>query len=300
MKRLITKIILFCSILLLIKAILFFSNKGEHGYRKSGFAARAFNTVFIGSSRTKHSIIPAYFDALNGGETDSYNFGINSAIPPETIDECEKLIEQTPSLKHIFFELSGDSSNYVYAESLEIFSFEKYLNDVKDLPAAKFSEYHNAIFLNLFQPRFSIAFADYNVSYQEVIERGEISIQKALSPETIEQSRQLNLQIEREIAERDFILRENYLNRISRLTEIAESKQIKIYFYIPPRLQSKHEFELVSPIYQRLDKKYKLAVAHFDDSLYKTEVSLDNLHLNTAGAKRFTEILSDAYKKHGR
>src|SRR5688500_4384064 len=116
MKRLIIKSALFCLILLAIKMPLVILYKDEPDYRRFIFASRDFNTVFVGSSRTKHAIIPAYFDSLTSGETKSYNFGIEGALPPYTIDECEELIRNKSSLKYLFFELSGNSYYFVPEE----------------------------------------------------------------------------------------------------------------------------------------------------------------------------------------
>ena len=79
---------------------------------------------------------------------------------------------------------------------------------------------------------------------------------------------------------------------------MAESKGIKIYFFIPPRLRNDQELETVFPIYQKLDKKYKLGADHFNETLYREETSLDELHLNFAGAAMFTEKASEAFNRH--
>ena len=285
-------------LLLIIKLPFVIFYEDELGYRKNGFAARDFNTVFVGSSRTKRSVIPAYFDSLTSAETDSYNFGIGAALPPYTIDECEELIRHKSSLKYVFFELSGEGYGFVPEEPWKSFSYRKYSEVLKNLPASDFAMFHNILALNIVKPKMSPSSSDYNLPLENVFKTGGFNSQAKLSSEKIEMLRRHNLQIEQEKTDSRFPLNENYWKRILRLIELAESKKIKIYFFIPPRLQSEQEVETVHPVYHKLEEKYKLGVNHYDEFFYREEGSLDDFHLNFAGAKLFTEKISEAFKNH--
>jgi hypothetical protein len=105
----------------------------------------------------------------------------------------------------------------------------------------------------------------------------------------------LNLQIEREIPEMLTAYNEMYWHRVTRLITLAESKQIQVRFFIPPRLKTENEIKMVYPIYKKLDEKHKLRVAHDDDSLYQADTSFDYSHLNYRGSKRFTELMAAAF-----
>lgn len=76
MGRLVIKAAILVTILIIIKAPFFYAFKSDADQLKAGLEAREFNTVFLGSSRTRAAVIPPYFDSLTEGKSDSYNFGV--------------------------------------------------------------------------------------------------------------------------------------------------------------------------------------------------------------------------------
>ncbi len=72
--------------------------------------ATSVNTIFFGSSATKHTFDPQLFDSLmrvNNVHTNSYNFGISQMKVLDLQFHMEKLLaNRFPNLKHIVFELS--------------------------------------------------------------------------------------------------------------------------------------------------------------------------------------------------
>jgi hypothetical protein len=281
----------------LIKAPFIFFYEDEFEHRKSEFAKRNYDTVFIGSSRTRLAVIPAYFDALTESETTTYNLGTEGALPPQTFDWCEDLIESKSSLKHIFFELSGGIDQIpIYEEPWKRFSFAEYARTLNLIDFRKLAVYHDQRALGLFKSHLSGSHEDYNVPLKNLSGKKELTPKKATTPEVLEFSRKLNLQIENgDLSE--FPLHAYYWERVCRLIELAEAKQIKIYFFISPRLETRSELVMVAPIYQRLDEKYKFRTDHYDESLYLENTSTDEFHLNYNGALRFTELLADTFYK---
>lgn len=67
------------------------------------------DVVFFGSSRVVHQIDPKLFDqtvAAAGGQVKSFNFGVDSLWPPESLYVLREILRHpTPRLKWIFIEL---------------------------------------------------------------------------------------------------------------------------------------------------------------------------------------------------
>jgi hypothetical protein len=68
-----------------------------------------YDTLFIGSSRVRHGVNPAVFDAMMaaaGAPTHSYNFGIDGMLPPESFFVIDQLLAMHPRrLRWVFVEL---------------------------------------------------------------------------------------------------------------------------------------------------------------------------------------------------
>ena len=69
-----------------------------------------YDTLFFGTSRTYHQIVPRMFDRLTGEAgvpTRSFNFGIDGMFPPEDSYVAERLFALHPTrLKRVFIEIS--------------------------------------------------------------------------------------------------------------------------------------------------------------------------------------------------
>lgn len=301
MRSLLLKSALLVFILLLIKLPFARFYQTEPDFRLSEFATGEFNTVFIGSSRTRHAVIPGEFDRQTNQITQSYNFGISGGLPPLTFDWCEDLIETEKSLKYVFFELSGGMDTVLEDDvSLSGFSLLKYRKALATLSFDESSVYHNKLLLALFKPDLSGNYTSYNGSNAPAFEKEQRELRKKASHDTLRLSQMLNRQMETQDVPSPAAADQDYLLRIRRLIEIAESKQIQIYFYIPPRIESEEEFRIVYPIYRQLGPKYMLDISHEDGSLYEPDTSYDNFHLNYDGAMLFTEHFAKAFHNRDR
>lgn len=284
MKILLTKFCIYILILLSIKLLL---DIDGIMFQKSKIGREKINTVFIGSSRTEYGISPAYFDLLTQHHTNSYNFGIPYGLPPGTFDRCEELIQYHSPLKYIFFELSGETPTYL--TSLKHWTFEQS------------NTFHNNLVLNVFKPHtWKIDIPISNNDQLNLPENDDNGIKRTFLLKQINLAYQRNLQVEKEKKGDASLLNELYWKRILKLIALAESKQIRIYFFIPPRLETDNEVRTIYPLYQKLDIKYKLKVAHYEESLFKVNTSLDEFHLNQKGAKRFTELMAEAFIKQNK
>ena len=77
MYRLVKKLLVFAASLILVRLALLPFHISELEYKGRAFDDREYTAVFIGSSRTKCAVIPAYFDQPAGNATVSFNFGMN-------------------------------------------------------------------------------------------------------------------------------------------------------------------------------------------------------------------------------
>jgi hypothetical protein len=294
MKKLLQKSALFLTALFIIKLsfVIYYGDKFvyqsvgiggskyESEYRKTEFAKQEYNTVFIGSSRTAFGISPVYFDYLNNQKTHSYNYGVISAMPPQTFDWCAEMIQTKPSLKYVFFELSA---GYIGLDKQN----DRVLTFFK--PSIPRVEYENK-FIKYDAPI-------QNISLESFMKKEDKSANpKYFSPAAVQQAHRRNLQIEEPNLTPAPPLNEDYWERISELIELAESRQIHLYFFIAPRIKTDREFQIVYPVYQKLEGRYKLQIAHYEEALYRIENSFDVSHLNSKGTKRFTEMMAERFK----
>jgi hypothetical protein len=298
MKKTLLKIAVFAAILGLVKLPFALTGEDELTFRRAAFARQSFSAVFIGSSRTKMGVIPAYFDSLTRGEMHSYNFGIEAGVPPYTFDWCGELIESGASLKYIFIELSGgEKLNVQLRAPWRRFVWQEYLAEVKIMSFAESQKYHNQLALSLFKPGLAenTDVIGYNLPLAEALKGRSLGVKKTPLPEELLLARQRNQTVES--ADADYSLKESYWLRVRRLVELAEAKGIRIYFFIPPRLETDDELVEMYRVYQKLEDKYKLKVNHYEDALYTEETSVDKFHLNHAGALRFTENFAAAFNE---
>ncbi len=155
--------------------------------------------------------------------------------------------------------------------------------------------------MNFFKPsNWKIKIPIINNDQPNLFENKDNGIKRAFLLKQIELSYQRNLQVEKEKKADASSLNELYWKRILKLITFAEAKQICIYFFIPPRLETDNEVRTIYPLYQKLGIKYKLNVAHYEESLFKLNTSIDEFHLNQKGRMRFTELMAEAFIKQNK
>jgi hypothetical protein len=169
------------------------------------------------------------------------------------------------------------------------FSASTYFRTVSSLPNDKLSFYHDGMALALFKPDLPRD-GDGDFGHRTETE-------KKAFVEKLSFSYELNRMMERTSGEHPWPANENYLRRINKLIALAESKQVRIYFFIPPRIETANEFRTLYPIYQRLEPAYKLYSGHDDESLYRPEMSLDEFHLSPDAAVSFTKQFAESFNK---
>ncbi len=293
MFQLTKKMLLFLVILALIKLSLDLFYKDELTHRREKLSEQDYNTVFIGSSRTKFAINAHYFDLLTNNRTKSYNFAIAAGLPPRTLDWGEEIINSNPSVKHIFIEISGvDSSQFELLRSARLI-LQDYQHETKDISLKKLSDYSDRIVMLLFKPLWQTEQANFDLTLGSAVEKNDLKSRREIPQKGLNLTKLRGLQVENnDVASTE---NEEYRREIENLLKAAESKNIKVYFFVPPRLETDNEVNTVSPIYHKIAEKYKIRAAHLDESLYTVETSHDLFHLNQTGAEIFTKKIAELF-----
>ena len=216
---------------------------------------------------------------MTRGKTNSYNFGIIGGTPPQTFDWCANLIKTKPSLKYVFFELSGTYSAPVNYNNWTLTFFK---------PAVRPARMDENDFPDLKMPL-------QNIPLESFLNKKDAPVAQNFSLERVQLMQIRNQRAEQINAAPATAINQDFSDRVAELIKLAEAKQIHIYFFIPPRLETENEFNVIYPVYSRLEDKYKLKAAHYDESLYQTDTSIDSGHLNYKGAKKFTELAAEAF-----
>ncbi|NNF00415.1 MAG: hypothetical protein HKN25_15460 [Pyrinomonadaceae bacterium] len=296
MIKVLQRMVFLLTILIVIKAPFFYFYKSEIDQLEEGFAAREFNSVFIGSSRTRSSIIPAYFDSLTKEDTQSYNYGTLGSFGHNNLNLAEEIIKNKSSIKLILFELSILSEERVglTEELWDSFTFSRYWNLLKNMPANEIAGFHDRLATRFLAPHFSKEFRNFNVDLKTALSRRDISNPDRAPKEALDKTRSLNLRVEKEVHSLED---ENDWKRILEIIRLAESKNIEIRFFVPPRLATDQELKVISALYRKLDNKNKLQANHAAAELYGPGLSIDALHLNRRGAMKFTASVATEFNK---
>lgn len=286
MKQLVVKLVALAALLLAVRAAVIPFYKPEYEHRADAFAKGSYSTVFVGSSRTKCGVIPAYFDQLVEDESvSSYNFGIDTGSMPTTLDWSTKLIDGNSSLKHLFIEISG-SDGVVRRDrgGSELGIGAKTVRDIS-------TRVDRAV-LRIFRPVLprDVTLFDHNRPVGQLGEPcrrdGGISdteiLNAAQRSRSIEQGSGVNAEIAAE-----------YQKRITSFLDHARSRGVSVHFFVPPLIPLDKEAESIGAIYRFLPADAKLTVNR-DGPNYSRDNAADAWHLNQRGAFVFTERLASS------
>lgn len=298
MYRLIKKLIVFAAFLISVRIVFlpFHTNEFEHKERE--FNESEYTAVFIGSSRTKCAVIPAYFDQLLESATVSFNFGTDSALPPQTFDLGEKLMDAKPSLKYVFIELSGS------AELVSRNEDRFYSSIIRYMAASNLrlmSENLDRFVLEIFKPALPKRddnIVDFNAPCESPNGVRTPEAKKNMSETEIRDTFTRSSFLEsRDPLGDEFPFPAEYWARITKFIEFAEARGISVRFFVPPRIESDEEMQKFLPLYHKLSKENKIENAHNDKSIYSSAGSRDNFHLNKHAALIFTRNLAGEFAK---
>lgn len=278
-----------------------------------------YNTLFFGSSRIYRQINPAVIDSeLKEYGISSFNFGAPATFNPEAQYLYEELIKNKSSIRFAFIELTdimpianvnrGSFRSYYYM-NLEYLTYvtQYYLYEPKN----KFVENVKTLY------PFLIAYVNNNFvfSNSQVIEHPAEKIyigvdKNGFYPLDVDliQNRSKDLFIRNKLFFEDTTTLElkkvkpveniTFSNRniaferfLALLIDKSESKGIKLFFIIPPRLGMYTPTSILNnPVIK--NRIIDLSSSQKYPEFYLAKYSFDSGHLNSLGADLFSKYLS--------
>lgn len=279
-----------------------------------------FNTIFIGSSKTHNQIVPEIFDEKskeNNLAIHSYNFGVSGMTPLESFHIYENLLnEDSLNFKNVFLELdwiaSLDYTNLNVSRNYYWLNTNNYLCSVKSLSSSSIPKYRllwgwfhysldyfeNFINLGRVQSYLDFKHSSDSLSYSpddsNAIAKGYIPLETNLH------YTEKNLYNEVTSSSRECIKNFNqlevrkpslpFLKKLQDLIWMSKKRGVTLYFIIP--LQWKYyQYQEIIPIISHLKGAEVICMFDVDKykEVYKVENFADPNHLNSKGAKLYTE-----------
>ena len=184
-----------------------------------------------------------------------------------------------------------------YEEPWVEFRLRDYLKAVQAYTFHKSSAYHDWLALGFLKPQLSsVKFFDNNMPLERLHEEYSLPTVE-ISLAEIDRAQKRNLAVATDSLYASAQPDRKLWQRIIRLIALADAAGIRIYFFVPPRLETDNEMETVAGLWHKLDEKHKLRVNHSDHDLYTIENSYDQFHLNHKGAMRFTENMAAVFSQ---
>jgi hypothetical protein len=289
-----------------------------------------YNTIFLGSSRTFRHINPAVFDSILNSRNipvKSFNFGTPATYYPECFYILNKLVDNNNHLQYVFLELqqvndigkinlfASKTYYYLNLKYLDFVTQYAIFSQMNLLHKLSFTgKYYLAYLYKLFAGKYN-AILQKQSSGKYVLgknKNGFLSLDEHINLKTAEYKEinnnrkkllkdTLALKKRAEISVNQFSNKTAYNNAfftnylINLVNQLAQNN-IHLYFIIPPRLKSYHEFISLqnSEIANRI---IQLADASEFPMFYQFKYSFDIGHLNEQGANIYTQILAEKFIK---
>lgn len=234
---------------------------------------------FIGSSRISRSVDVNDLHKKNSA-SNFYNLGIPQATFYHNILLSEQIIKVNKP-KIIFIELS--SIIYENREELKLLGVMPNSN-LKHIDASNLFEVSQCYLYDILS--FKLVFNQI-ISPNKLIQnigfvpkQGNFcySTQSFLKPNDLKKISNINI--------------DNYLKYIKYLTKIAATNNVKIKFVLPLTFNRNVEKNTVCKVYEQLEENLKLPYStEFLQQMNNSKLLNDKNHLNTDGAKIFTEYI---------
>lgn len=291
------------------------------------------NTIFIGSSRTYTSLNPAYFDSLTR-QTHAVNFGVSSLFMPYTSDLCEEAITRPESgIRYILFELSlpvtrldpfhgkplKNANFYWHYELATLFPLTAKTYSVLNVHLNDQMYYllspSNRIFLGLkakllglsrrqalglsLPPSVSQHLSELMPSKPKRV-NGYFSSTRQLAKKTaaLTATHARGLKIYQNESLPMDPAYSFYYEKLNALQRLATQKGIKLFFYLPNRMNVE-EAKVLPPFFRQLPPNQRLEIPYDTrfDQLFDPRFSKDEGHLNEYGARIYTGLMAEAFCK---
>jgi hypothetical protein len=287
-----------------------------------------YNTLFIGSSRIFHHVVPSRFDSLAnaaGYKISSFNLGVAAFPMPQSFTMTSQVLEEAPGLKHVFIEVTpvyftvareliNTPKNYYWYDYRHMMLLCRHINAEK-MGAKKKRELCREHVLSWVEKNMFVGGAqtvftsmvtgeEAWVKKQCATDAGFISFEaeKKSGPyktETIVRRKEFLkdttiLEKRRAIARQGAFgrktIRTPYADYIGELYKDFTARGVKVYFVITPRLGT---YAGLQEMLAKVPQESIIDLSSPDQfpGFYSFENSFDRGHMNTMGAKLFTDKL---------
>lgn len=284
------------------------------------------NTLFIGSSRTNTSLNPAYFDSLTQ-QTHAVNLGVNGLFMPYTADLCEEALGRPESsIRYILFELSLPTTRLdpfqgkLLKSALFYWHYESAVLSrwTTDTDSVLNVRLNDQVFYVL-SPAMQLTFTNFFVLKEKLsgMARQALTSKKPQRSPAKRATDNGYVRSTRQLTEKSAVLLAAhahglkiyqdkplpidsaysfYYKKLDALQRLATQKGIKLFFYLPNRMNAE-EAEVLLPFFCQLPPSQQLAIpydARFDQ-LFEPRFSDDERHLNHNGARIYTGLIAEAF-----
>lgn len=267
------------------------------------------NTVFIGTSRTLFGIQPTYFDSLLNQSTRSFNLGLLSLSPASSLMIAEGILKQDSEIDNILIELSALDFNTTLLRPNNAWKELCFrIGLYSDVPnynlKQKLTFFMNALNLAVFRTisitgeivkikKYLSPTSDPIEGVSKIEKAGNQKVENINSSNTIilDKNKQSTLGLLHQI--KPEVKNTFMVNRINLLIAEAERKGRNLIFYIPNNISENERLILKSVIgYIPSDNIVIPPLALYKDSFFDPINLFDDHHLNTKGARMYTQMLS--------
>lgn len=317
-----TSVLLLNTFLLLLVKHDFWGNRPLVVHLKSIEASNVdYNTFFIGSSLTRMHIVPSQFDEICSSlHTSSFNVGSAGGRYPETFQVYNK-VKTFPNVSYVFIELSFEHD---ILSSRHLNTRNYYQSSLSTLYTLLINPQHSiSNWIRLQSFYFAIqnilyrysnigilnTISNYNIRKHEI--NKEIKNQGFIFSDKIDKDFKQKIETgdttEVYSIAVDFynhkknnstlkLAQQRYLDQCIDLIKDGEQRNIQVIFLFQP-FSSKNNLTFLYPIFKQIPNHHRIDMADpvENGKLYHIKYHFNEIHLNRAGSKEYTEILSKKF-----
>lgn len=297
--------------------------------------ASYYNTILLGSSRIYRQVNPALFDSLNnqvGYHTSTFNFGRDGMTIPEAYYQFENILK-IPNLKakYIIVELCDVDTfadmNLHTTGKKHYYSVEAWWNSVSTLVYSSYSAYRIVAACSIHTLNYFETLLNFNLlaeiikfkstdkyyttlkcgnSYSPLNINDTSSVFSHLRLNFLKDSDELKIlesynnqlfEFHSSHSEKSSV-NNQYLQLVKKMIDQGVMRDIKVIFFLPPRLQKIH-CQNVLPIYSMIPAQNRIELANPKkySIYYRFKYSFDLGHLDTEGSILFTQDIAKQFQQ---
>lgn len=286
-----------------------------------------FNTLFLGSSHVYRHVIPSLFDKSTMGKTHTFNFGVGAMGSLEDFAFYENLLKKdiSPNVKYVFIELlpisnipksilHSSRAKYYLDHHTYSMAVEYFKTGLHAFPREKEKEIienytvayrENVLNIGLVKEMLMFHLKPFDLSinllgmhndgFYSIEEEISLGIEENINFRQDSETLVRNSKAARAAYQKVNTLKSNnvYVRYLNQLIEKSNKRGIHLIFFLPVMLGELDYIHMV-PIFNQLDEKHKIDLAHPDESseFYGLDIYFDRGHFNNKGARLFTEKLA--------